>query len=195
MAAAGTVGPVSTPSFDTVVVNGSVGTGKTATADTLGDLLQRAGVPGAVVDVDWLRRSWPAPPGDPFRAAQALENLHALASTFRRDGAAVLVVASVVEDVDELRRHRTATSAANLLHVRLTADPAVVAARLSARHRDDDAALRWHLERHPELARTLDDAGFRDELRLDTTHRTPAEVAQEILGVVLAPSDARSGGR
>lgn len=194
--ATGTVGPVSSPTtFDTVVVNGSVGTGKTTTADRLGDLLRGAGVPGAVIDVDWLRRSWPAPADDPFRAGQALENLRALASTFRRDGAEVLVVAGVVEDVLELGRYRTATSATGLLHVRLSADPEVVAARLRRRHGDDAPTLRWHLERHPELARTLDAVGFADEMRLDTTNRTPAEVAQQVLEVVLGGAVGRPRDR
>lgn len=37
------------PPFDTVWINGSVGAGKTETADRLGDELERRGIPGARV--------------------------------------------------------------------------------------------------------------------------------------------------
>ncbi|WP_127822674.1 ATP-binding protein [Acidipropionibacterium jensenii] len=51
--------PIAT--YDTVLINGSVGTGKTTTAEALGDEVKQRGIPGAVIDVDWLRRSWPSP--------------------------------------------------------------------------------------------------------------------------------------
>ncbi|WP_322411015.1 AAA family ATPase [Microbacterium invictum] len=167
--------------FDTVLINGSVGTGKTTAAEKLGDELQRSGIPGAVIDVDWLRRSWPAPHGDPFRTALALENTRAIASNFRRAGALVLVIATVIESRDELHRNIAAASAENALHIRLTAAPDVVLARLTARHDDDEDALRWHARRHPELARTLDGAGFSDDVRIDTTARAATDIAQDIL--------------
>jgi adenylylsulfate kinase len=171
--------------FDTVLINGSVGTGKTTTAEKLGGELERCGIPGAVIDVDWLRRSWPAPPGDRFRTALALENLQAIASNFRRAGARVVVVATVVESLDELQRSSAALASRRLLHVRLSATSDAVLSRLTRRHDDDEAALHWHTERHPELARTLDQAGFTDELRIDTTRKPAAEVVQEILATVV----------
>ena len=175
--------PIAT--FDTVLINGSVGTGKTTAADGLGGELERCGIPGAVIDVDWLRRSWPAPPGDPFRTTLALENMHAIASNFRRAGARVLVVATVVETLDELQRSTAALASTRLLHVRLTATSDAVLPRLTRRHDDDEAALHWHTQRHPELARALDQAGFTDDLRIDTTHKQAAEVVQEILATLV----------
>lgn len=171
--------------FDTVLVNGSVGTGKTTTAERLGGELERCGIPGAVIDVDWLRRSWPSPLGDPFRTTLALENLRSIASNFRSAGAGVLVVATVVETLDELQSTAAALAPRSLLHVRLTASPDAVFSRLTRRHDDDEAALQWHLQRHPELARVLDRAGFTNELRIDTTHKQASEVAQEILAAVV----------
>lgn len=49
-----------------LLLTGTVGSGKTSVADTIGDLLSHAGIANAVIDVDWLRRSWPCPPEDPF---------------------------------------------------------------------------------------------------------------------------------
>ena len=77
------------PTYDTVLINGSVGTGKTTTAEALGAELERRSVPGAIIDVDWLRRSWPAPPDDPFQTSLALQNLQTIASNFRHAGARV----------------------------------------------------------------------------------------------------------
>ena len=170
---------------DTVLINGSVGTGKTTTAERLGGELERCGIPGAVIDVDWLRRSWPAPPGDPFQTTLALENVQAIASSFRRAGARVLVVATVVETLDELRRSTAALASRRLVHVRLTATSDAVLARLTRRHDDDEVALHWHTQRHPELALILDRAGFTEELRIDTTHKQATEVAREILATIV----------
>lgn len=173
------------PTFDTVLINGSVGAGKTTTAEALGDELQQCGIPGAVVDVDWLRRSWPAPTNDPFRTALALENLQGVTANFRRAGACVVVVATVIETLDELRRTTEALGSLRPLHVRLTVDPGVALSRLAGRHGGDEAVLRWHAKRHPELARILDQASFSDEMRIDTTRRRPGEVAQEILSTIV----------
>jgi hypothetical protein len=51
-----------------------------------------------------------------------------------------------------------------------------VRARLDARHRDDAAALAWHRARAPELAAIIDAADL-GGVAIDTTSRTPAEVA------------------
>lgn len=175
--------PITT--FDTVLINGSVGTGKTTTAEMLGEEVRQCGTPGAVIDVDWLRRSWPSPAGDPFRTALALTNMQAIAGNFRRAGARLLVVASVVETVDELERTAAALDTRRMLHVRLTASPDAVLSRLTRRHQDDEAALHWHAQRHPELADILDRAGFTDDLRIDTTNKPVANVAHEILAAIV----------
>jgi adenylylsulfate kinase-like enzyme len=171
--------------FDSVLINGSVGTGKTTTAERLGDELERRSIPGAVIDVDWLRRAWPASADDPFQTIVALENLQSIASNFRRAGAHVLIAATVVETLDELRHNATALGSEHLLHVRLTAASDAVRSRLTRRHDDDAAGLQWHVQRHPVLARILDQAGFTDELLIDTTHKDVDEVVQEIIATIV----------
>jgi len=56
-----------------------VGTDKTSVAEMVGDLLTEAGVPNAVIDLDWLRRSWLSPAGDRFNVAVSLRNLRSVA--------------------------------------------------------------------------------------------------------------------
>jgi adenylylsulfate kinase len=81
----------------TLLINGVVGAGKTATADALGDLLEEKGAPGAVIDLDWLRRSWPSHPDDPFNHVMTLRNLAPMVRNFRAGGAERLVLAGVIE--------------------------------------------------------------------------------------------------
>lgn len=177
---------MSAPEYDTVWINGSVGAGKTSTADRLGDELERRGVPGAVIDVDWLRRSWPSPAGDPFRNGVALANARPVVGNFRAQGARIVVVAGVIENADERARCAAAVGAARMLHVRLTVDPDTALSRLRARHGENDSGLEWHLRRHPELAQILDTAHFEHELVIDTTTSTIAEVARRIADHVLS---------
>ncbi len=180
--------------FDTVWINGSVGAGKTTAADRLGDELERRGVPGAVIDVDWLRRSWPAPADDPFGTELALANARAVAANFRACGALVVVAAGVVETADEAARGADALGATRMLLVRLTVDAEVAGLRLRRRHDQDESELQWHLRRHPQLARMLERAGFGDELLIDTTALTADDVARTIAdrllgGVPAVPSE------
>ena len=91
-----------------LLVTGTVGAGKTAVAEALGDLLAERGVPHAVIDVDWLRRSWPSPPDDPFNGGITLRNLRAVARNFLDDGARLLVLAGVVESRAERESYQDA---------------------------------------------------------------------------------------
>ena len=54
-------------SCSAMLINGTVGAGKTSVAEMVGDLLTEAGMPNAVIDLDWLRRSWPSPESRPNR--------------------------------------------------------------------------------------------------------------------------------
>jgi hypothetical protein len=145
-----------------------VGSGKTTAAEAVGDLLGGRGVPHAVVDLDWLRRSWPAPAGDPFNLVVELANLAAVAATYRHAGAHRLVLAGVLEDAAARERYRQAVGVR--LHVaRLVVDLPVVHQRLRARHAGRTAELDWHLQRSGELHDVLQAAGAEDfTLRADT---------------------------
>jgi len=164
-------------------VNGTVGVGKTATADALSALLVERGVPHAIVDLDALRAAWPAPAGDPFNNALELANLRAVAANHLAAGARVLVLAGVIEDAAAVRLYEDAVGSIPLTVVRLTVDPEAGAARLRARHRDDPAGLTWHLHRHGELDAVLASAGIPGPT-VDTTSASPRQVAEAILAMV-----------
>ena len=163
-----------------LLITGTVGAGKTSVAEAVGDALAQRAVPHAVLDVDWLRRSWPSPPGDPFNAAITLQNLRAVAANFRRAGADRLILAGVVESVAERDAYQVAL-AMPLTVCRLRAS--TVRDRLTARHRADPAGLAWHLNRSGELDRILDAAKVEDVV-VDTTTATIKEAAEAVLAAV-----------
>ncbi len=167
---------MSTRAVDCVFLNGTVGVGKSTVADAISAL---DGVPHAVIDLDGIRRLVPAPETDPFNLELELENLRSVVANYRRAGATRFVVAGVIERASDASRYRDALGAQRLLLVRLVADPDVIRQRLRRRHGDDAAGLQWHLSRVGELSGILDDDDSQD-LLLDATSRTPADLAGEI---------------
>lgn len=80
------------PGPSALFISGTVGAGKTSTAEAVGAWLAEQAVPGAIIDPDRLRRCWPSPPGDRFNSAVEIENLTAVAATSLRAGARRLVL-------------------------------------------------------------------------------------------------------
>ncbi len=115
----------------TIMINGTVGAGKTTAASALALLLEEAGVAHAVVDPDEIRRSWPAPAGDRFNLELQLANLTALSTNYRAAGADVLVVSGVVESADALERYKAAAGGQPMVVARLTADHDTRALRIA----------------------------------------------------------------
>ncbi len=168
---------------DAVFINGTVGAGKTTTAEEVSRQEgehQRSGAGGvhALIDVDAVRRLRPSPPGGPFQAALSHANLRDLARNYRDAGATRLVLAGVLETAEEREAVRDALAVTRLLVVRLEAAPAVVEARLRGRHTSSDE-LTWHLHRGPELAAILQRAD-RDDLVLDGSRATPSALARRV---------------
>lgn len=164
---------------DVVFLNGTVGVGKSTVADGLGRLERGLGRAHAVIDLDWLRAMWPSPDDDPFHAELELANLRSVASHYRAAGARHVILAGVIEHGDALPRYRDALAGAELTVCRLTVDAAVGRARLRTRHRNDPSGLAWHLDRASELAAILERAAL-DDFVVDTTDRSPAEVAAQV---------------
>ncbi len=177
-----------------LLITGTVGVGKTTTADAVGTLLAERGIPHAVVDLDAIRRAWPSPADDPFQSVLELRNLSDLARNFLAAGARVLVFAGVVETATDRQRYAEAVGIP-LLVCRLTLDLTTVRARLLARHADDESGRVWHLNRSSELDAILTAAQVEDVLVSTSGHR-PVEVAAEVLDrlVELSAVDGSIGG-
>ncbi|WP_079166422.1 AAA family ATPase [Streptomyces oceani] len=124
-----------------LLINGTVGVGKTTAAEAVGGLLAKDGVPHAVLDLDWLRQSWPAPPGDRFNFTMLLRNVRSVAGNYLDAGATRLVLAGVIEHQYERKQLADAVGA-DLTVCWLRAEPSVLRQRLARRHDDEPEAPR-----------------------------------------------------
>lgn len=164
-----------------LLLNGTVGVGKSTLAEAIAALLSARRIPNAYLDMDEVRRKWPAPADDPFNSALAMQNLSSLSTNFVRAGAERLVLAGVMETESDLESYSSAVGMP-LVTCRLKADADVLRDRLLARHFDDDE-LRWHLSRAPELDRILDAASLEDYC-LDVSMTTVSEAAMKVAGLI-----------
>ena len=165
-----------------LLLTGTVGVGKTTTADQVARLLTMARVPHAVVDLDELCRCWPAPVEDPFHFQLQLANLRAVSRAYREAGAERLVLAGVCESRQDREAYFSAVGVP-LQVCRLRGTPAVIAERLRLRHVGDAEGLAWHLDRRGELDGVLDAAAVADvEVLVDGL--APAAVASQVLAMM-----------
>jgi adenylylsulfate kinase len=162
-----------------LLIDGTVGVGKTTVAAAVGHLLTESQVPNAVIDVDGLRQAWPCPAGDRFNLALAMRNLACVSANHVDAGSVRLVLASVLETQSDRTAHEQALGMPVVV-CRLRAKLPVVRDRLVRRHQDDNDALEWHLNRAPELEAILDLSRVQDH-SVDVTSVTATEAASEVL--------------
>ncbi|MGW6144501.1 hypothetical protein [Streptomyces sp. NPDC055140] len=142
-------------------------------------LLADARISNAVIDLDWLRQSWPAPLGDRFNFGLMVRNLRSMAGKYLAAGAVRLVLAGVIEDLDERKLCADAIRI-ELSVCRLKVDLTVNHQRLMRRHENEPEALRWHLARAGEVAGILGQAAV-DDFTVDATRRSVREVAADVI--------------
>jgi hypothetical protein len=166
-----------------IVVNGSIGAGKTSVAECVFDVLAERGARVAEIDADFLCQASPNPPGAEFGQALMFDNLAAVAPVYRSYGYGIMVIARVVEDPEDRERYATAFAGpagpAEVRIARVTAPEEERKSRIV--HRDLDPA--WHEWGH---ARTVELHAVLEELALDdvvvsNTGRSPKETAEELL--------------
>ncbi|WP_327411816.1 AAA family ATPase [Streptomyces sp. NBC_01233] len=162
-----------------LLINGTVGVGKTTVAEAVGDLLAEAGTAHAVLDLDWLRQSWPAPPGDRFNFNMLLRNLRSIAGNYLDAGATRLVLAGVIEQQDERKQLADAVGV-DLTVCWLRAELPVIHQRLAHRHDGEPEALRWHLDRSAELDGILSRVAV-DDFTVDSTTGSVPDVAASVI--------------
>ena len=163
----------------TLLLTGTLGSGKTSTAVAVAEALPAQGLTAVVVDLDWL--GWLCRPieadGDEIHEL-ILRNLRAMWPNLLEAGAQRIVMARTLENAAQIESLRSALPDANVTVVRLTASPATIEARL--RRRDTGPMLAEHLEESSSFSRHLD--GIADfDLVIDTDGRGVEQVAAEIL--------------
>ncbi|MCV2395301.1 GNAT family N-acetyltransferase [Actinotalea sp. M2MS4P-6] len=130
-----------------LVINGSLGAGKTTVGDRVGRLLADRGVPHVVLDVDALTSAAPVPPDDPFHQRLALDALARLAPLYRERGLRHVVLPRVVEEPADRADYERAFDGADVRVVRLSVPEDVRLDRLRTRATAPDPG---------ELARTVE---------------------------------------
>ncbi|MCZ9884513.1 AAA family ATPase [Arthrobacter sp. B2a2-09] len=169
--------------LESVFLNGTVGAGKTTTGEALHWLLADDGISNAVIDLDALRRSWPAPSTDRFNHELELRNLQAVAGNYREVGVRRLILAGVLEQAAEVDRYRAALGGGKLTVIRLEAPIETIQERLRNRHEPNSPELAWHLDRSVELDEILTEARL-DTHVVATGRRGPSQVAQAVRALI-----------
>lgn len=162
-----------------IVITGPVGAGKSTIAAVLSDLLEEHEIPHGMIDVDYVRWCYPAPPEDRFHSSLGRKNTAAVAANYREAGARVIVLADVVEHQEQRAEYEMAIPDAEVSIVRLRVPMELIAERLRVRQQDSEASLEWHLRRAPELEAIMSERKIGD-LVIDVGRRAPQEVASEI---------------
>lgn len=101
-------------------------------------------------------------------------------STYQSAGPRQLIISGVISSPADRRRYAEALGL-TIRSVRLVASPAVTERRLRGRYTaSQSTALEWHLTRHADLSRQLDEADL-DEMVIDTDSKQPDDAARIVL--------------
>jgi GNAT superfamily N-acetyltransferase len=167
-----------------LVLNGTMGAGKTEILGATQAVLAHAGARVAAIDADWLCQAEPAAKDDPFNERLMFDNLAAIAPNYRRAGYGLVLAARPVEDVrgrEEFSRAfaDAASGPAQVAIVRLDASEETRQARLKAREPEgfyEDFAR----HRTTELAESIEALDLDDGV-VDNDGRDRYEVARDVL--------------
>ena len=171
-----------TSPFPVVVITGPVGVGKTTTAIALSDLMTDLGLSHTLIDMDALTATWPRSADDRFNERLGFRNLADVVRNGREAGSARLIVAAVIESREGRERYRDAIANAEVTVIRLVAPIGHIRERIMLRNSIagwSEAGVPWEIERGAELVAIMDANDVADVM-IDTTDRSPDDIAQEI---------------
>ncbi|MEH3088651.1 MAG: adenylyl-sulfate kinase [Microbacterium arborescens] len=165
---------------EVMFLGGRSGVGKTSTAAEISRMLARCDIRHAVIEGDNLDQAHPQPWREGIDLAG--RNLAAMWANYRSLGYSRLVYTNTVSVMEVTPLSAALGGDVRAFAVLLTATDDAANARLM--RRESGGSLREHVERSARSAAELDrahGAGLVDAVRIDTTGRTIAEVAAEVL--------------
>jgi hypothetical protein len=161
----------------TLLLTGTVGSGKSAVAAEINDTLAELKIPNAAIDLDALVWQWPST--SKWNNDLMFENLASLWPNYQAHGATHLILARVLEDRSELDRYRSAVPGAEITVCRLTTPQPLRLERLRERM-PPGPSRDWHLARSVELEGVLANSACED-FQVENGDRPVCEVALEVL--------------
>ena len=154
--------------------------GKTTVAFEVSRQLEAADIGHALLDLDELDRIFPAPQDDPHKTHLTRRNLAAVWANLRAAGAASLILTMVATSPDdELPHIREAVPGASITVVRLYATHEVLLERV--RKREVGSGREYQVHRTVEQARFMSGQSTDGLIAVDTSDRSVARTAREIL--------------
>jgi len=169
-----------------LVINGTIGAGKTTVASAIGDILRERGTRYAWVDADSLCQAAPADDDNPFQQELLFESLAAIAPAQRKRGYGCIVIPCVVEDERDRQRYSRAFASdggpAEVSIVRVTASQDERVRRVTLRE-PEGYWREWALARTVELEDVLDGLSL-DDAVVANEGRAPQDTASEVLDSV-----------
>ena len=159
---------------DVLVLHGSPGSGKSTLARALAETLRTTGTAHAVIDMDELSLVFPSP-----RRSFARDNLRAIWPNYAAVPQLKAILPTVLSDEDELRQLREAVPASSLVVCELTAPPAVLKERVTAR--EPNEFWRRRLEDFVDLYHGRTDLERIRDFQVTTHDRSPDEAAREVI--------------
>ncbi|GAA0956784.1 AAA family ATPase [Actinocorallia libanotica] len=163
-----------------VLICGPAGVGKSSTAYEVSRQLARSDIAHALIETDELDRVHPWPPPGLDTAELSKHNLHALWSNYQALGHTRLILTGVFVDLTEpLDWIRHVLPRAGITLIRLTADTPTLRTRILQRELGPEAEKQWR--RTLTQLHSLNATAELETLRIDTTGRTPTDIATEII--------------
>jgi hypothetical protein len=167
-----------TGSVPVLVITGPVGSGKSTIAAEAGELLRKANLPHAVVDLARIGGSWPRPPDDPWNERVLHRNLAAMWSNFRDAGAQRLILSRVLETRGLLQPIAEAVPGAEITVIRLRVRLEVLQTRIRSREAGRDPE--WFLGAAGNLVERLEQLRVENYV-VENENRSATRVAEEAL--------------
>jgi hypothetical protein len=163
------------------LITGTIGSGKTAVATEIGDLLGERGLSNAVIDLDWLGWFTPGPGYDVSIDELIVENLERVVPTFLARGARYLVLTRALEEPWLVSAIPGALGDTPVTVVRLTASRRTIEERL--RRRDSGTVLEEHLLESVAFSEGLDKLNI-DHINVDNDRHGVRDAALEVIRVL-----------
>lgn len=163
-----------------LVINGTVGSGKSTILTECSAILRDAGVPHVAIDFDALCQYHPREPLDPYGAAFGNENLAAIRTNALQRGIGRFMIAAVLANEADDLAIMEALDVPRITVVRLWAPVAVMQERLRKRELGD--GREWHIARAPELQGILDATRAGDAI-IENGDRPVRETAEDVLRI------------